>query len=79
MHLLPRPQRSPWLAPWTPWLLLAAAGWGQASQRRSRRNARVASTALLRRRQELLEVDEFLLEQAARRAALTADVGGRTA
>jgi hypothetical protein len=64
--------RAPWMpliAAWPPLLVLgAAAGWGEGSQQQARRNALVASTALLQRRQERIEVEEFLVDHAARRA-----------
>jgi len=64
--------RAPWvplIAAWPPMLVLeAAAGWGEGSQQQARRNALVASTALLQRRQERIEVEEFLVDHAARRA-----------
>jgi hypothetical protein len=51
----------------TPWRLLhSAAGWHVTSQQQSRRNALVASTALVQRRREQAEVDEFLALLAAR-------------
>jgi hypothetical protein len=45
-------------------LVGVAATWSVASQQGSRRNALAASSALARRRQELLEVEEFLAEHA---------------
>ena len=43
------------------------AAWHVTSQQQARRNALVASTALTQRRRELLDVEEFLAEHAARR------------
>ena len=55
----------------TPWrLVTAAASWHVTSQQHARRNALVASTALTQRRRELLDVEEFLAEHAARRGAV---------
>jgi hypothetical protein len=45
------------------------ATWHVSSQQQARRNALVASTALTQRRRELLDVEEFLAEHAARAAA----------
>jgi hypothetical protein len=60
----------------TPWRLLSsAAGWHVTSQQQSRRNALIASTALVERRRELVEVDEFLAALEARDRT----VAGRTA
>ncbi len=57
LHQLPR----------TPWRLVsAAATWHVTSQQQARRNALVASTALTRRRQERMDVEDFLLQHAAR-------------
>ena len=54
--------------PWTAWRMVStAAAWPMASQQHARRNARVASTALMERRQERLDVEEFLADRAARR------------
>ncbi|MEO5708682.1 MAG: hypothetical protein ABIQ59_02515 [Nocardioidaceae bacterium] len=54
----------------TPWRLVAAATqWHVTSQQHARRNALVASTALMQRRRELTDVEEFLAEHAARAAA----------
>ena len=54
----------------TPWRLVnAAASWHVTSHQHARRNALVASTALTRRRRELLDVEEFLARHAADRAA----------
>lgn len=65
-HPLHRASWVPLIAAWPPLLVLeAAAGWGQTSQQQSRRNALVASTALLRRRQERIEVEAFLVDHAA--------------
>ena len=53
-----------------PWRLLSsAASWHVTSQHRARRNALVASTALTQGRKERLEVEQFLTEYDARRAA----------
>ena len=55
----------------TPWRLVnAAAHWHVTSQQHARRNALVASTALMQRRRELLDVEEFLVEHEARHLAL---------
>jgi hypothetical protein len=62
MTLIPR-QATPWR------LVSAAASWHLTSQQNARRNALVASTALMQRRQERLDVEEFLSEHAARAAA----------
>jgi hypothetical protein len=43
------------------------ATWHVTSQQQARRNALVASTALTQRRRELLDVEDFLAEHAARR------------
>ena len=51
-------QRAPWR------LISAAALWHLTSQQQSRRNALVASTALTKRRRELLDVEEFLAAHA---------------
>ena len=62
----------------TPWRLVsAAARWHLTSQRQSRRNALVASTALTERRRELLDVEEFLAARADRVPGQR--VAGRTA
>jgi hypothetical protein len=53
-------------APWR--LLSAAASWHVTSQQHARRNALVASTALIARREERLDVEEFLAAHAARPA-----------
>jgi hypothetical protein len=54
----------------TPWRLVnAAAHWHVTSQQHARRNALVASTTLMDRRRELMDVEEFLVEHEARRAA----------
>lgn len=54
--------------------------WHVRSQQVARRNALVACTALAERRQELLEVEEFLASHAARAAASkTLEVGVRPA
>jgi hypothetical protein len=57
--------------PRSPWRLVTAgrriATWHVTSQQQARRNALVASTALTQRRRELLDVEEFLAEHAARR------------
>ena len=59
----------------TPWRLVsAAARWHLTSQRQSRRNALVASTALTERRRELLDVEEFLADRVPGQR-----VAGRTA
>jgi len=54
-------QRTPWR-----WLT-SAATWHVDSQQGARRNALVASTALVRRRRELVEVEDFLAGLEARR------------
>lgn len=65
-HRLHRAHWVPLIAAWPPWLVLeAAAGWGETSQQQARRNALVASTALLQRRQERIEVEAFLVDHAA--------------
>ena len=65
-HPLHRASWVPLIAAWPPLLVLeAAAGWGQSSQLQARRNALVASTALLQRRQERIEVEAFLVDHAA--------------
>ena len=67
-HRLHRAALPPWAGSWPPLLLLqAAAGWGEGSQQQARRNALVASTALLQRRRERLDVEAYLVEHAARR------------
>ena len=43
---------------------LALARWPVESQRRSRRNALIASTDLLRRRADITAVEEFLASRA---------------
>ncbi len=43
------------------------ATWHVTSQQQARHNALVASTALTQSRRELLEVEDFLAEHAARR------------
>ena len=57
--------------PRSPWRLVTAgrriATWHVTSQQQARRNALVASTALTQSRRELLEVEDFLAEHAARR------------
>jgi len=64
-------QRRPWR-----WVA-SAATWHVDSQQGARRNALVASTALVQRRRELVEVEEFLSVLEARR---TRDTGvGHTA
>jgi hypothetical protein len=60
---LQRLQRTPWR------LVSSAATWHVTSQQHARRNALVASTALTRRRLELIDVEEFLAEHAVRAAA----------
>jgi hypothetical protein len=51
----------------TPWrLVTAAAHWHVTSQQHARRNALVASTALMQRRRDLQDVEDFLAEHAAR-------------
>ena len=68
-HPLHRASWVPLIAAWPPLLMLeAAVGWGQTSQQQARRNALVASTALLQRRQERIEVAAFLVDHAAARA-----------
>jgi hypothetical protein len=65
-HPLHRASWVPLIAAWPPWLVLeAAAGWGETSQQQARRNALVASTALLQRRQERIAVEAFLVDHAA--------------
>ena len=65
-HPLHRASWVPLIAAWPPLLVLeAAAGWGETSQQQARRNALVASTALLQRRQERIEVEAFLVDHAA--------------
>jgi hypothetical protein len=54
-------------APWR--VVAAAATWHVASQQHARRNALVASTALVERRRELREVEEFLAALGDRRTA----------
>jgi hypothetical protein len=55
----------------TPWRLVEAgrwmAAWHVTSQQQARRNALLASRALTQGRRELLDVEEFLAEHAARR------------
>ncbi len=64
----------------TPWRLLhSAAGWHVTSQQQSRRNALVASTALMQRRREQVEVDEFLALLEARRETATGGAARNTA
>jgi hypothetical protein len=70
----------------SPWRLVAAgrrmASWHVTSQQQARRNALVASTALTQRRRELLEVEDFLAEHAARRGPVAVPeqrVAGRSA
>jgi hypothetical protein len=64
----------------TPWRLLhSAAGWHVTSQQQSRRNALVASTALVQRRRELAEVDEFLAHLETRREAASGRAARHTA
>jgi hypothetical protein len=55
----------------TPWRLVsAAATWPVSSQQHARRNALASTTALARRRQEVLEVERYLAaHQAATFAA----------
>ena len=48
------------------------AGWRLDSQQRARRNALVASTALVQRRHERVEVEEFLATLEQRRVRHTA-------
>lgn len=48
-------------------LLRSVVQWPVESQLRARRNAMVASTAMAARRQELDEVEEFLVARARRR------------
>ena len=50
-------------------LISTVSQWHVRSQQVARRNALVACTALAQRRQELLEVEEFLASHAARAAA----------
>ena len=47
-------------------LAASAASWHVTSQHRARRNALVASTALMQRRREIDEVEAFLAGHAAR-------------
>jgi type VI protein secretion system component VasF len=69
-HPLHRASWVPLIAAWPPLLVLeAAAEWGQNSQQQARRNALVASSRLLQRRKERLEVEEFLVDHAARQVA----------
>jgi len=56
-------------------IVRAAAIWHVDSQLRARRNALVASTALMQRRRELREVEEFLAAHGARREAREARKG----
>jgi len=64
-HRLHRAALTPWAGSWPPLLLLqAAVGWGETSQQQARRNALVASTALLERRRERLDVEAYLAEHA---------------
>lgn len=73
MTLLPL-QRTPWR------LVGAAASWHVSSHQRARRNALVASTALMQRRRERLDVEEFLDAYAAgHTAAATVAAAGRHA
>ena len=58
LHQLPR---APWRA------VESAATWHLRSQHHARRNALVASTALMQRRRELTEVEDFLAAYDARR------------
>lgn len=60
LHQLPR-------APWR--VVESAATWHLRSQHHARRNALVASTALMQRRRELTEVDDFLAAHDARRTS----------
>lgn len=53
-------------APWR--LLSAAATWHLTSQEHATRNALVATTALIERREERLDVEQFLAANAARLA-----------
>jgi hypothetical protein len=52
------------------------AAWHVTSQQQARRNALVASTALTQRRRELLDVEDFLAEHAARRGPVAVPVQG---
>jgi hypothetical protein len=52
------------------------ATWHVTSQQQARRNALVASTALTQRRRELLDVEDFLAEHAARRGPVAVPVQG---
>jgi hypothetical protein len=67
--------------PWTAWRMVStAAAWPMASQQHARHNARVASTALMERRKERLDVEEFLADRAAQRAEpMTSTPTGHTA
>ena len=49
-----------------------AATWHVTSQQHARSNALVASAALMQRRQERLDVEEFLAEHTSRRMSTSA-------
>ena len=56
-------------SPWTAWRIVsAAAAWPMANPQHARRNALVASTALMQLRQERLDVEEFLAAHASSQA-----------
>jgi hypothetical protein len=67
--------------PSPPWRLIgAAASWHVSSQHHARRNALVGSTELARRRQERLDVEEYLAVHEARSQSPVTVAGvGRTA
>jgi hypothetical protein len=46
-------------------LVTATTTWHVSSQQHARRNALVASAALIQRRREIEDVEEFLAQQAA--------------
>jgi hypothetical protein len=58
-------------------IVKAASQWHLRSQQTSRRNAMLACTDLAERRRELVEVEEFLAQRAARVAGTTLEVGVR--
>lgn len=55
--------RRPWAAPW-----LVATHWSRVSQEDACRNAMAASTLLLQRRRERLEVQQFITTALTQRA-----------
>lgn len=59
--------------------LLWLEAWAISSQQGARRNAMVATTALARRRAELLEVEEYLAGLTARTLVATVAVHPATA